>query len=587
MPITDKDKSDLRVIFAELSPRYGGKPEDYFPTLILTRRFKVSPFEVIHQTRLGSTDDLGINAYFVDREARNLYLIAAFWTDNHNALRGPMEQVAADLEKLFAGNISTESPEFWRFLIQDIREVREVIERIYVQVVFKGDIAFAERSEGLGSRREAIEAKQHVIEGYLGRSIEMRVDVISDRRGKGDVVPPQSFDLAISDVIEVAYADHRMMVGFVSLYDLFRIYDVLKYRFFDRNIRASLSPDLPPNKRLREAFATIGSSDGDAGVFVFRHNGVTLAAERVTRDKGTLKLHVPRLLNGAQTVSSFAYFLAERAGDNAKIDHEQLEGIRVLAKIIESDPAGEFVVDVTIATNQQNPVPPWALRAMDTRQVDLADKFREELGIFYSRQEGVFDHLSDDELDELGVSEQRDIKIKSLAQTFLAVQGEIDRMSRLPDVFQNATYYDATFRPQYTNQSVDVRDIILAYKIGLVLRGATRSLAERMPVKYQLAIKRGKNLVWALLVQALFNDRRIDQDRAQFGTTLSRERAFRERVEGLVSSRVSHILKEVLSDPVYEDRLSREKYEFLRTKELYKRCLQVGVQRWKWTKKGL
>ena len=69
--------------------------------------------------------------------------------------------------------------------------------------------------------------------------------------------------------------------------------------------------------------------------------------------------------------------------------------------------------------------------------MDLADKFREELGIFYSRQEGVFQNLSDEEKKQLGITDDRDMRIRPLAQTFLAVQGDVYNMGHLPDVFES------------------------------------------------------------------------------------------------------------------------------------------------------
>jgi hypothetical protein len=83
---------------------------------------------------------------------------------------------------------------------------------------------------------------------------------------------------------------------------------------------------------------------------------------------------------------------------------------------------------------------------MDNRQVDLADKFLSELGIFYSRQEGAFENLTDDEREELGIEDPKDLRIRPLAQTFLAVQGDVYNMAHLPDVFESQKLYQDTFR---------------------------------------------------------------------------------------------------------------------------------------------
>lgn len=590
MPITPKDKQQLDDLYAEYGRSYGGKKEDYFALLYLKRKFKLEPSEVAHQVAFGNRD-YGIDAYFIDRQARNLYLYQFKWSESHAQFKDSMVRLAEDgLPRVF-GN-PTQDPlqnEFLRYLAQDLRECRELIQRVYIQFVFKGDLDAAEANEGLGNRREDLENKQHLLESYFGHDVELRVDFVSDKPGTGGPPPPQTHAVDIEAAITTTHGERRMVVGFVRLMDLLRIYTALRQRFFDRNIRAALSADNTPNKRIRGAFADIVlNGKEDPSVFAFRHNGVTLAAERVSLEGSTLTLHVPRLLNGAQTVSSLAKFLDDNAEHpGLRQGKQRLEAIQVLAKIVEDDPSGEFVVEVTIANNQQNPVPAWALRAMDRRQVDLADKFREEVGIFYSRQEGAFENLSEDEKIELGIEDPKDIRIRPLAQTFLAAQGEIDKMSRLPDVFESTSLYEATFKPTYAMPQTNAQNIVLAYKIGLVLNSPVEKIRELAPQKHDIAVRRAKNLIWALLIQAVLNDPKLPHDREQFGGSLAKEKSFRERLQGLASTRVWPILKEVLAIPAYQERLQLEKYEFLRTKEVHKRCMEVAYSKWQWSRRPL
>jgi hypothetical protein len=589
MPILAKDKQELEQLHSDYR-QYGGHVNDYFAFLFLRRRFKVEPPEARHQVAVGN-NDYGLDAYYVDTQARNLYLYQFKWSESAEQFKGSMERLARDGMTRVFGNPKqdAEQNEFLRYLKRDLVEYRDLIQRVYVQFVFKGDVEVAERSEGLQARKEDIENKQHLVDGFFGRDMELRVDFIADRPSVAPPPGPQTYAVQLSDAVEVQHGEHRMLVGFVKLHELYNIYVALGQRFFDRNIRASLSPDLPPNRRIRQALAdAVLKGTDDPALFTFRHNGVTLAAERVTRKDGTITLHVPRLLNGAQTVSSLAKFL----GDNA--DHPglvagrgRLESIAVLAKIIEADPASDFVVDVTIATNRQNPVQPWTLRAMDRRQVDLADKFREEVGIFYSRQEGAFANLSDEERTELGIDDPRDIRIRQLAQTLLAAQGEIDKMSRLPEVFENQALYDSTFKDKYVGHSTDIRDVVLAYKVGLVLNSPMATLRENLPQKHYIAIGRAKNLVWALLIQAVLNDTGLARLREDYGTTLAKEFAFREKLQSLAKKNVRPILKDIFGHPAYQDRLAQEKYEFLRTKECHKRAMDVAWERFHWKKKQL
>jgi hypothetical protein len=58
----------------------GGKKEDYFALLYLVRRFKHPADQLIHQVAFGNRD-CGIDTYYIDREAENLYLYQFKWSE--------------------------------------------------------------------------------------------------------------------------------------------------------------------------------------------------------------------------------------------------------------------------------------------------------------------------------------------------------------------------------------------------------------------------------------------------------------------------------------------------------------------------
>ncbi|HEX5315246.1 MAG TPA: AIPR family protein, partial [Candidatus Kapabacteria bacterium] len=323
----------------------------------------------------------------------------------------------------------------------------------------------------------------------------------------------------------------------------------------------------------------------DPSIFAFRHNGVTLAAERLQIEDGQVTLHAPRLLNGAQTVSSVERFFEERA-DNPLLEKNRLRlnEIRVLAKLVEdNDLSSEFVTRITISNNQQNPVPPWALRAMDTRQMDLAEKFA-KVGIFYSRQEGAFANLSETEKDALGIEDPKDLGIRPLAQTFLTIQGDIHNMAHLPEVFENQKLYENTFKCTYLNSNA--QSIVLAYKVGLMLNRVSAHLEETMAVKYQAAIPKARFLIWALLVQALMNDRNFPDYQESYGSSLRKEVTFAEILKRLAGIRITPILKELLNSSAYQDKIAQDKYDFLQTSEVFRQAMMIGMERFEWSKKS-
>lgn len=240
---------------------------------------------------------------------------------------------------------------------------------------------------------------------------------------------------------------------------------------------------------------------------------------------------------------------------------------------------------VTINNNRQNPVEPWHLRANDRIQCDLQDKFSQDLGIYYSRQENSFENMTDSELEEQGISEYKDIKIKLLAKTLLAVQGELDKMSRLTEVFDNEKIYRDTFRESYLK--ANSHKILLAYKILLVLNTPMRQLYKVAPLFIQNGLGSARNLIAALLIQGVYNDKKIEQFIERYGYTLRKEADFREHLSNISRNRILPILKLVLKEKSYQEKIGKEKYSFFRTKEFYRRCMDIAWEYYGWEKKSI
>ena len=591
MAITKRDQQQLDQMYTDFSGKHGGVKEDYFPILYLVKKFKVNPEDVVNQVAFGN-NDYGIDAYYVDRDGRNLYLYQFKWSEDHNLFKQSLERLAKDgMERIFGNPLQDpDQNELIRQLKSEIYEHQSIIDRVYIQFVFKGDVDAADNSAGLRDRRENLENKKWLIEKYFApRQVNFIFGFVSDKPTPPPRQVPDSYTINFSekDPVESEDGEKKLYVGFVSLMDLHKMHQSLGSKFFDRNIRAGLSADNPPNRKIREALVSIVLKKQDSPkTFSFNHNGVTLAVENIAFQDGQARIKVPRLLNGAQTVTSLAKFIEDNESNPAfKENKEILSSIRVLAKIIEHDPYSDFITNITICNNQQNPVDPWNLRANDRIQCDLQDKFREQVSIFYSRQENAIQNLSDSELQELGIEDSRDIQIKRLAQTFLGIQGEIDKMSRLPDVFETHKTYVDTFKESYLN--ADTRKIVLAYKTLLVLNSPMRKLDEVSPAKIAYAISRSRNLVCALLIQGILNDNKLPTLADTYGNSLAKEADFREYLKKLATSKLLPIFKEVLSENSYAERIEVEKYSFLRSKEIYRKCMEVAYDKYNWTKKSV
>jgi AIPR protein len=319
---------------------------------------------------------------------------------------------------------------------------------------------------------------------------------------------------------------------------------------------------------------------------VFNHNGITIAAEQLEIKGERAHITEPRVLNGAQTITSLAKFIESYDIEKAPTEHgNRLDAIRVLAKIVTRAPQ-PFITAVTINTNRQNPVEPANLRASDPIQLELQDKFKDELnGLLYERQEKLFASLSEEEMIEQGFdpNQSRAIEIKRLAKTFLAAQGEVERMSRLNDMFETESQYRACFAEKYLK--TDARRILLAYKIQYRLPKIAKEIDES--TKGYWYVPRAKNLLWALLVQGVLNHRQLPTWLETYGATISVEADFTQELLSLGVQKVRHVIREAVSEQKYKEQLDERRLSFLQNKALYTLCMEVAERREGWTKQGL
>lgn len=585
---------ELDGAFEEYHTRFGGVKEDYFALLYLSKEFGKTPDELYVQVAFGG-NDYGIDAFHIDRERRNLYLYQFKWSKDHNLFRDSFQRLISDgMDRVFGNPLQDKQQnDVLISLKSQLNEDQSIIDRVLVLFVFNGDPAAAEHSAVLDNLREELESKKFLIDQYFGRKgINLTFEYRSNETRKLSVAAHSrktyEYEIPLQGAIpfETSDGQQKMLVGFTRLMDLYGMYKEMGQRFFERNIRYGLSPDKPPNKSMRTALADIVLQEKqDPTVFTFNHNGVTLAAQQVEVSEGDsqMKIVEPRLLNGAQSITSFNKFLQDNERNPAlKKGEAKLSSIMVLTKIVQGSP--EFVTDVTVYNNKQNKVDAWSLRANDLIQLSFQDKFSKDLGIYYERQEDAFENLTDADLEEMGIEQYKAIELKRLGHTFLAIQGEIDRMSRIGEVFENRKLYEETFRESYL--SANSKKIILAYKIQFRLGRILNEILERGPAKYGY-IMNEKNLVWALLIQGMFNQEDLSNLAEQFGTTLTVEKDYTDRLNELASKRVRFLIGEIVASRDYEDQVQKGKFSFLRTKTAFQRCMDVAYRRFRWTKRSI
>lgn len=579
--------------YSDLRSTCGGVREDYFGLLYLEKEHGVSREKSVNQVAFGG-NDYGLDGFHFDEQRRNLYLFQFKYSDSHSQFKGSLQRLTeSGIDRIF---LSPNKDDAKNQLLLQLRsclvENRALIEQICFRFVFTGDPEEAERSKVLDKLREDLEDKKYFVDQFFGeaRKVGFVVEFRSSTGRVGVLRAPRqttNFEIPLTDRVVVnGPAGQQMHICLIRLADLNRMHRDLGQRFFDSNIRYGLGESEAVNRAISSSLKQIVLDQSEPpGVFAFNHNGITLFAERVEHRNAESKVTAPRLLNGAQTVTTVAGFL-EKNKDNPKLVQGKgaFEAIRVLCKII-TDAEQKFVTSVTVNNNRQNPVEPWNLHANDLIQLELQDKFRSDLKIYYERQENAFDQLSTEDLYDYGILEEsRAIQMLKLTQTFLLTDGNISRLSEMRRVFEDERVYEHVFRS--ARLKADSRRILLCYKVQFRLRKLANEIEQRGQNKYAF-IHRSRYLLWALLCQGLLNRDDLEEVAENFGHAMTMPANYSEILSHLATARVRVLLSAIMEHPDYQEKVASGNLSFLRSDRVFEKCMEMAYKKWRWVHKKL
>lgn len=577
--------------YADLKATYGGSRNDYFGLLYLEKQLGVPRERALNQVAFGG-NDYGVDGFHFDPERRNFYIFQFKYSDSYTGFKFSMERlIEHGIERVFReSNADATKNQFLLQLRSTLIENRFLIHQVCFHFVFLGHPADAERSQVLDKLREDLENKKYLIDEFFqGRQVTMVVQYRSAAGTVGPVTDERrtwTYRVPMESVISCSGPNQEhMYVGLVPLVEFHRMYRDMGRRFFERNVRDWLGPEKSVTRAILGALRQIVLEGTEPpSVFAFDHNGVTLAAEQVEMGDGWCTLSSPRLLNGAQTVKTLDEFLQTNQDDpRLQERQEALAKISVLSKII-TRAHDEFITRVTINNNRQNPIQPWNLRANDRIQLELHDKFRDDLSIYYERQERAFASLTPEEMEAEGIIEGKAIQLVKLAQTFLVSDGNISLLSDMRRVFEEDKIYNEVFSP--ARLKADSRQIVLCYKIQFRLRRLRDEIREKGEQKYWF-VDRARDLLWALLCQGVLNDPKGAELVESHGKNLTVTAEYTEYLGRIASTRCRPLLADLIKQPEYAAKLAEGSSGFLRSNAAFSRCMKVAGERWGWVHKRL
>lgn len=218
---------------------------------------------------------------------------------------------------------------------------------------------------------------------------DIAASVLDDKDG----AMPRTPQLTLHDVGNVISPDPsetevRTAIAFAKLIDFIEYmqedpHDLL----FARNVRLDLG-NSTVNKAIRNTFRDAPRE------FAYSNNGITMLCEDYRHESSTeLMVENPRVVNGSQTLHSI------RSVKNPSQDARVMVRIIKIPAVTGKDPGRlrdkrkNIINQISIRSNQQNPIKSWDLVANDDFNLDLFRYFRTK-DYFYERRKNEWSHRS-------------------------------------------------------------------------------------------------------------------------------------------------------------------------------------------------
>jgi hypothetical protein len=389
----------------------GQGAHDAFCAWWLRRRWSVEP-RLATARAPGGSDDWGLDGFHIERRSNGespiLHLIQAKHSTSTQMVRKAVKGFVKTVEPLrliLAGEPlppPRTNPVIERLLaaLQRLRD-EDGVSLDQLRLRFEVLHLCPSGSEGLakiiqGARETFDDARKDSLPGF---EVGLRAVFPPDELDPEIVDPPKlPSRLRFAGEMVSDSANVRFFAGFGYLSDLVKLYGESGEMLFSKNVRSYLykAHEKGPARHMRESLRRAcvqqnGRLLDSPERFAMLHNGVAITASHAERNNGDLVLREPHVLNGCQTVKNAAMWIAERQV-RGNVDVDAWENIRIPLRVLITRDE-ELVRDVTVSNNRQNAIKSSAFRANERVQLVLAERFRNQLRIYYERQEAAFQNL--------------------------------------------------------------------------------------------------------------------------------------------------------------------------------------------------
>jgi hypothetical protein len=372
-----------------------------FIHLFLKVHFAVAQFKDRHALLTDGAGDGGLDAYYLDKESKTLYLIQSKFRSNANAFEvkhmTAEDLVKIDVSRILRGEKKDSSGLDYNSKVLKLQEVwRELPDHANYRykVIFLGNV----RNYTDDQIKKLIDYSSYEIFNFE----KCYKDLVLPLCG-GTFYDPKEISITIKLIdkepstlkrkIKTKFGELDVRILFVPAKEIGRIMSkyrnaILKYN--PRNYLALSKNKV--NQNIRDSLILNQTNE-----FALYNNGITMLANSFSisettghADSGQVIITRPQIINGGQT----AYTLSKLYDDNFTKIEEIFGEKEVSLKVVitkDSDSIDtKFIEELSNSTNQQSRVEEADRRSNDKIQITLQEAIFNEFGYFYERKRGEF-----------------------------------------------------------------------------------------------------------------------------------------------------------------------------------------------------
>lgn len=379
-----------------------------FIHLFLKVNFGLLNFEEREHFITDKGGDGGVDAYYIDKESKIIYLIQSKFRNNSVNFEEKEitleELVKMEIKEILEGEINDASGIEYNGKIKQLqREVSEIcdIGRYNYRVIILANLKKVNESQ----LKKITGGFDVTVFDYLMVYEKLLFPMISGTYYNKEEIrisinlKDKSTNENVTYRVESEHGECEITILFVPVSEIAKILYQYKNSILEYNPRAYLEMiGNPINRNIYDSIVNKKTND-----FALLNNGITILSEEThinnkvgTKGKAQLIIKSPQIINGGQT--SFTLSRIHEEILNNVLNEDVFNEKEVLLKIVTINNIGEelkpdklnLIEAISKSTNNQSIIKESDRRSNDKVQIVLQEKIYKEYGIYYERKKGEY-----------------------------------------------------------------------------------------------------------------------------------------------------------------------------------------------------